>query len=180
MAGKVYREFDVMRLRLSLATEDDAEAIAAVRNAASEHLTAVFGHGHWSSGSLARSVFSNLGRSRIFVVRRGATVIATLKLGTKKPWAIDTSYFGVCAKPLYLTGMAVLPTEQRKGVGRLCMEQAVAIAQDWPADAIRLDAYDATAGAGEFYRKCGFREVGRASYRNTPLIYFELNIMRNE
>jgi hypothetical protein len=42
-----------------------------------------------------------------------------------------------------------------------------------PGDAIRLDAYDAEAGAGEFYRKYGFREVGRASYRNVPLIYFE-------
>ena len=46
--------------------------------------------------------------------------------------------------------------------------------QKWPGDAIRLDAYDSQAGAGEFYRKCGFREAGRASYRGTPLIYFEM------
>jgi len=37
-----------------------------------------------------------------------------------------------------------------------------------------LDAYDAQAGAGEFYRKCGFEEVGRVIYRGTPLIYFQL------
>jgi hypothetical protein len=43
-----------------------------------------------------------------------------------------------------------------------------------PSDAIRLDAYNADADAGEFYRKCGFREVGRALYRNVPLIYFEM------
>ena len=43
-----------------------------------------------------------------------------------------------------------------------------------PSDAIRLDAFDADAGAGEFYSKCGFREVGRASYRSVPLIYFEM------
>ena len=36
------------------------------------------------------------------------------------------------------------------------------------------DVYDADAGAGSFYAKCGFREVGRAKYRNTRLIYFEL------
>ena len=29
-------------------------------------------------------------------------------------------------------------------------------------------------GAGDFYRKCGFREVGSATYRSAPLIYFEL------
>ena len=41
------------------------------------------------------------------------------------------------------------------------------------ADAIRLDAYDAEAGAGEFYVKCGFREVGRVAYRGVPLTYYE-------
>ena len=38
----------------------------------------------------------------------------------------------------------------------------------WPADAIRLDAYDAAAGAGGFYAKFGCTEVGRVSYRDTP------------
>jgi GNAT superfamily N-acetyltransferase len=58
-------------------------------------------------------------------------------------------------------------------VGRRCLEQALRIARDWSADAIRLDAYDAEAGAGAFYRKCGFREVGRTSYKGNPLVYFE-------
>ena len=46
--------------------------------------------------------------------------------------------------------------------------------RDWPGDALRLDAYDDPCGAGEFYTKCGFEEVGRATYRGTPLIYYEL------
>jgi GNAT superfamily N-acetyltransferase len=54
------------------------------------------------------------------------------------------------------------------------MEEAKAVARAWPADAIRLDAYDHEAGAGEFYRKCGFKEVGRVTYRGVPLVYFEL------
>jgi len=37
-----------------------------------------------------------------------------------------------------------------------------------------LDAYDTAAGAGEFYRKCGFEEVGRVIYRGTPLIYYQM------
>jgi hypothetical protein len=48
------------------------------------------------------------------------------------------------------------------------------IGAEWPADAIRLDAYDAEAGAAEFFRKCGFREVSRAAYRKVPLVYLEL------
>jgi len=63
---------------------------------------------------------------------------------------------------------------QGKGVGRRLLDEAKSLAKDWPSDAIRLDAYDAEAGAGGFYAKCGFREVGRVIYRKTPLVYFEL------
>ena len=70
--------------------------------------------------------------------------------------------------------MAVSPVLQGKGIGRKLIDEAIGHAVAWPANAIRLDAFDAPAGAGEFYRKCGFREVGRTSYRNCPLIYFEM------
>ncbi|HEY1600831.1 MAG TPA: hypothetical protein VGG64_14580 [Pirellulales bacterium] len=48
------------------------------------------------------------------------------------------------------------------------------MAYGWPADAVRLDAYDASAGAGGFYSHCGFSEVGRPVYRGAPLVYYEL------
>jgi GNAT superfamily N-acetyltransferase len=100
--------------------------------------------------------------------------VATLRLAAKKPWAIDTSYFAAYRKPLYLLGMAVKPAKQRCGIGRRCLEEAAKVARTWPADAIRLDAFDADAGAGGFYARCGYTQVGRISYRNTPLIYYEL------
>jgi hypothetical protein len=43
-----------------------------------------------------------------------------------------------------------------------------------PADAIPLGAFDAKAGAGPFYARYGYTEVGRVTYRNAPLIYYEL------
>ena len=55
-----------------------------------------------------------------------------------------------------------------------CIDASKVICREWPADALCLDAYDTGAGAGEFYRKCGFTEVGRGTYRNMPLIFFEL------
>jgi GNAT superfamily N-acetyltransferase len=70
--------------------------------------------------------------------------------------------------------MAVDPDVQRRGVGRFLLEHATSTARDWPADAIRLDAFDGPAGAGPFYVRCGFTEVGRADYRGVPHIYFEL------
>jgi ribosomal protein S18 acetylase RimI-like enzyme len=109
----------------------------------------------------------------VVVFRRRSKIIATLTLATKKPWAIDKWYFAPSKRPLYLTNMAVQPDLQRQGIGRQCLDEAQRIARQWPADAIRLDVYDSAAGAGVFYAKCGFREVGRVIYRNTPLIYYE-------
>ena len=70
--------------------------------------------------------------------------------------------------------MAVAPDRQREGVGRRLLEYAAGVAHSWPGDAIRLDAYDSPAGGGGFYARCGYREVGRVTYRGTPLVYFEL------
>ena len=159
---------------LQTATPDDAAELALLHAAAANHLTKRHGHGPWSSSASERALLFHMRVSTVLVARRRGAIIATLRLQTKKPWAIDKSYFTPCKRPLYLTDMAVLPRAQRRGVGRLCLEDAAEVARDWPADSIRLDAYDAEAGAGEFYEKCGYSEVGRVVYRRTPLIYFEL------
>jgi ribosomal protein S18 acetylase RimI-like enzyme len=113
-------------------------------------------------------------RASVYIARYRKKLIARVNLTTRKPWAIDTKYFTPCKRPLYIVGMSVDPAVQRGGVGRQCIDEAIRIAKQWPADAIRLDAWAEAAGAGEFYRKCGFREVGRATYRIAPLIYFEM------
>lgn len=159
---------------LEPATPEHAAAIAALRTAVAAHLTARYGQGHWSGRASERGVLFDLRNSRVYMVRQGGRLIATLNLATKKPWAIDKTYFTPCKRALYLTSMAVAPALQGRGIGRLCLEEIRPIAKSWPAHAIRLDAYDAAAGAGEFYRKCGYREMGRVVYRNTPLVYFEL------
>jgi GNAT superfamily N-acetyltransferase len=141
-----------------------------------DHLTRQYGRGHWSAKTSEKGALYAMRTSRVFVARAGIEIVATLRLATKKPWAIDASYFSACRRPLYLIAMAVAPAKQRQGLGRQCMEEARRIARAWPADAIRLDAYDAEAGAGPFYARCGCTEVRRVTYRNTPLIYYELRL----
>ena len=163
-------------LVISTAGPDDAAAIAALRTAVAQHLTKDFGPGHWSAVATERGVLRHLRESQVLVARAPSGLVATLRLATRKPWSIDQLRYAPSRLPLYLSDMAVTPEHQRRGVGRLCLEEAARLARAWPADAIRLDAYDAPAGAGAFYAKCGFHEVGRAAYRGTPLIYFELNL----
>jgi GNAT superfamily N-acetyltransferase len=162
------------RIGFHNAAPDDAPVIAALQNAAAGALTARFGEGHWSSLVTERGTALAQRHARVRVGRSGKRVVTVLRLATKKPWAIDVSYFTPVKRPLYLTGMAVSVAHQGKGLGRLALEDAITVAREWPADAIRLDAYDAEAGAGSFYAGCGFQERGRVVYKGNPLIYYEL------
>jgi ribosomal protein S18 acetylase RimI-like enzyme len=162
-----------VKIAVDEATEADAAAVALVRSRAAEELTRLYGRGQWSWLSTEQAALRDVQTSRVLVARDDGVVVGTLKLQTQKPWAIDAAYFTPVRRPLYLLDMAVDPVVQRRGVGRALLEAAGDVASAWPAEAIRLDAYDAAAGAGEFYEKCGYREVGRATYRDSPLIYFE-------
>jgi len=148
--------------------------IAALHNAAAGALTARFGVGHWSSLTNEHSAVLAQRHARVRVGRDGKRILTVLRLATKKPWAIDVSYFTVVRRPVYLTGLAVSVAHQGQGLGRIALEDARTVATDWPADAIRLDAYDHAAGAGDFYVKCGYRERGRVVYKGDPLVYYEL------
>jgi GNAT superfamily N-acetyltransferase len=162
------------RVRFAPAGDEDAAAIADLRNAAADDLTRRYATGHWSGHTTERGVRHSMRHARVVVGRAGGPLVAVVRLATRKPWAIDPSYFTPCRLPLYLTDMAVQPGRQRQGIGRRCLEEAIEQARAWPADAIRLDSYDAPAGAGPFYARCGFTERGRVTYRGTPLVYHEM------
>jgi GNAT superfamily N-acetyltransferase len=165
-----------VRLQFRLAEPADAAELASLRGAAADALTGKFGEGHWSGNVSERGVISGLRHAQVWVAIADGRIVGTFRLATKKPWAIDRGFFTPVKRPLYLTDMAVLPDLQRKGVGRACLLQAVEAARAFPANSICLDAYDAVAGAGDFYAKCGFREAGRVAYRGVPLIYYEMII----
>lgn len=103
-----------------------------------------------------------------------ADVPAIAALHNAAAGALDLASFTPVKRPLYLTGMAVSVAHQRQGLGRQALGDARAVAAAWPADAIRLDAFDAEAGAGAYSARCGYSERGRVVYRGDPLVYYEL------
>ena len=162
-----------MALRFRDATLNDVAAMAGLQNAAAGALTARFGPGPWSSLVNERGAALALRHARVRIGSEGKRILTVLRVATKKPWAIDVSYFTPVSRPVYLTGMAVSVVHQGEGLGRMALEDACTIAAGWPADALRLDAYDGRAGAGGFYARCGFTERGRVVYKGVPLIYYE-------
>jgi GNAT superfamily N-acetyltransferase len=163
-----------VRLRFRDATEKDVAHLAALHNSVAGGLTARFGEGHWSVVTTERGVELSLRHAKVRVGLMGKRIVTTLRLAQKKPWAIDVAHFTKVKCAVYLTSMATAVAHQGQGFGQLAIEDARAVAREWPAGAIRLDAYDAAAGAGAFYAKCGFQERGRVVYKGTPLIYYEV------
>jgi GNAT superfamily N-acetyltransferase len=164
----------IVYLKLEPASAADTPELATLRTAVADRLTRDFGPGHWSSPVSEAAQSRAIQQGGVFVGRQHGRIVATLRLATKKPWAIDPAYFTSVSRVLYLTDMAVAPDVQRQGFGRQAMAEAARLARQQSAEAIRLDAYDAPAGAGSFYQKCGLTEVGRVVYRHNPLIYYEL------
>ena len=156
-----------------LATLDDVGVIVEIRSAAAHALGERFGDGPWAPAASDRGVAAGFRQSMFLLGFEGNAAVGTLRLSTRKPWAIDRVYFTPVARPLYLTDMAVHPNRQRLGVGRALLAEAERVTLAFPAQAIWLDAYGASAGAAGFYAACGFRECGRRSYRDVPLVYFE-------
>jgi len=163
-----------MRIELEQAGEADAAAIAALRHASARQLTQRYGHGAWSATNASIGGVAMEARSgELFLARTEGSVVASLRLSGRNPWLGDIGFFTSRTQPLYVTSMAVHPAVQRQGMGRAAVEAVFRLAAMRGNDAIRLDAFDAPAGAGGFYRKCGFRDVRRAQYFDTPLIWFE-------
>jgi GNAT superfamily N-acetyltransferase len=161
-------------IRINIAAPCDASAVATLRNATTADLTTRHGPGHWSTTVSPESVARGIATSHVIVALLNEQIIGTTRLVKKKPWAIDPTFFSPSNKPIHLVDMAVHPAHQRIGVGRLVLEAARATAAELGADAIRLDAYDAPAGAGPFYERCGYTPRGGKSYRGVPLRYYEL------
>src|SRR5688572_5625643 len=104
----------MLKLSVREAVEADAKEIAALRVAAAEDLTSRFGKGFWSSSTTDQGVLYGMKLGKVLIATGAGTIIGTLTLSKRKPWAIDTAYFTKVKAPLYLTSMAVAPAMQSK------------------------------------------------------------------
>jgi len=87
-------------LKFRDASLDDVAAIAGLQNAAAGALTARFGPGPWSSLVNERGAAPAQRHARARIGRDGNRILTVVRLATKKPWAIDVSYFTPVKRPL--------------------------------------------------------------------------------
>lgn len=159
---------------LKQATADQLRELYALRKQAADDLSARFGSGHWGRVGSFRTMQEHQKQGLIYAGLRGQELVAMLRYSTQRPRFYRMEWFTDPDAPAgHLTQMAVRTDLQDSGYGRACVAAIEAIARRGGASYIRLDSYDAPAGAGEFYRKCGYQQVHRGEFNRVPLIYWE-------
>ena len=81
-----------MALSIRFATESDIPALLKLRLAVDRNQARRFGKNRWSTTINLKSVARGLKSSRVLLARRPGRIIATLRMETKKPWAINLRY----------------------------------------------------------------------------------------
>ena len=69
--------------------------------------------------------------------------------------------------------MAVDPDQQRFGCGATLLREVEEVAMKQGLECVRLDSYDAPAGAGAFYAKAGYTHVYSGEVTGVPLQFWE-------
>jgi GNAT superfamily N-acetyltransferase len=161
-------------VKLRPAQADDVSRVRAIITAAASDLTARFGEGHWSHVRAAETLRKYVEQGTLYLIERDAALVGTLRLTDRKiPFYRGEWFANPKAETGYLLDMAIDPAHQRRGIGRQAMTLAEDHARVRRLQAIRLDAYSGPAGAGGFYRKCGYRLTHRGEFNGVALEYFE-------
>jgi ribosomal protein S18 acetylase RimI-like enzyme len=102
-------------------------------------------------------------------------VVAMVTLSADPPSFYDDSYFDPAGEPArYLSMLAVEPTDQGRGIGRACVEWAVARASQANARSVRLDTAGENEPAQRFFLRLGFAQRSPVlSFPRFTLVYFE-------
>ncbi|NRA37941.1 MAG: GNAT family N-acetyltransferase [Planctomycetes bacterium] len=153
------------------------DEVLKLRNAVEKKLIQDYGSGDWGFTITESIVRRGLKNGKILLAWFGVELVGTLTLSKKKPWAVNKKIFPRSDNPIYMIAMAISPKHQRKGIGAKMVKKAISIAKTDGHDFIHLDSYNAEAGAGGFYEKCGFNHVCDIVYKECPLSYWSKGVI---
>jgi GNAT superfamily N-acetyltransferase len=167
-------------LRLRQAGLDDVGTVREILAAAAADLTACFGDGHWSTVRAIETLRKYADNGDLCLVEANSIAVGTLRLTDRKIGFYRNDWFARPDDPAgYLLDMAVHPNHQRRGIGRRSLQLTEQLARGAGLRAIRLDAYVGPAGAGDFYKKCGYALMHAGAFKGVALEYFEKLLLPN-
>lgn len=123
---------------ISKMQETDVEGVVQIENTCFSH--------PWTQAGIAEELENDT--ARFFVARKDGTVIG---------------YIGAnnVAGEVYITNIAVLPSECKQGIGELLLSVLIKVCEHEKADFVSLEVRESNFTAISLYEKSGFQAVGR-------------------
>jgi len=144
-------------IAFATATSADVPDILAFHRAVSAYVGTIPGARTWRVPS--EDLVERLMKSTDAVVaREDGALVASFRLDFARGFC-GVARFTEVESFVYLLEMAVHPSNTRRGIGRLCLEEAERRARARGARAIRLDTNEDALHGATFYAACGYTEV---------------------
>ena len=129
-----------------------------------------FGLMHWSKPYSKEKIEQDIENKDVYIVKSNGQNVATFMLSE------DTSYYFEEIRDknaVYLSKLAVNPDVVNSGIGTMCMNYIEETCRQNNKTKVRLDVYDKSAQAVNFYIKMGYKELFLKDTTNFRVICME-------
>lgn len=123
---------------------------------------------HWLNPYPLSKIKEDIISKRLFLVKLNQEFIGTFSLDKN-----SSKFFDDNKNYIYLSKFAILPNQSGRGIGSRCLNYIETIAKNENYKGIRLDVYDKSKHAINFYMRNGFKELFLAKTTNFSVICME-------
>lgn len=127
-------------------------ATASILNRCGKDMAQNYNLHHWDNSMMKSLVITFLGllKNKVYIVKKGNNAVATFQTKLKK----DTLFF---------EKLAVDPSVSGSGIGSYCMDCIEAMAKQYGKQRVKMEVYDKSQHAIDFYTHKGYRQAGKTS-----------------
>lgn len=157
-------------IKITPQDQQQIEAVYSVLKASGTYMVETFGLMHWANPYSREKIAQDIEQKDVYIVRNDDGYLATFMLSE------DTSYYfqDIPDKDaVYLSKLAVNPDVVSSGIGTACMKFIEETCRQNHKTKVRLDVYDKSVQAVNFYLKMGYKELFLKDTTNFRVICME-------
>lgn len=146
------------------------EIVYSILKASGSYMVETFGLMHWSRPYSKENIAHDIENKEVYIVKNEGQNIATFMLSQ------DTSYYFQeipDENAVYLSKLAVNPNVVNTGIGTSCMKYIEEYCRNNNKTRVRLDVYDKSEQAVNFYTKIGYKQLFSKDTTNFRVICME-------
>ena len=146
------------------------DVVYSILKSSGAYMVETFGLMHWSKPYSKENITRDIENKDVYIVKNDDKYIATFMLSE------DTSYYFQeipDENAVYLSKLAVNPNIVNSGIGTACINYMEEVCKKNNKTRIRLDVYDKSLQAVNFYIKMGYKELFVKDTTNFRVICME-------